>query len=226
MAEGSGYRETGEAGMLFYRARYYQPSIGRWSVCDPHRIGSGQISVYGYVFNDPLNYVDPSGKSGTLTLHASGKIDSLDVPGAGHAWIEYTPDGGVPTTYGTWGEHTAGPKNGLLEDVEAGRSFADGQAVMSTWINDDNERALMNLISSYRSRGDAGWSRENNCSRFAHDAWLTATGQDLDARHPWLRSFSWPTGLRDSILKANGGQRYGIRPIVDHRIIGKQVVAP
>lgn len=44
----------------YYRARYYDPSIGRFISEDP--IGyDGGINLYGYVGNDPTDFIDPSG---------------------------------------------------------------------------------------------------------------------------------------------------------------------
>ena len=44
---------------VYYRARYYDPSIGRFLSEDP--IGSGDSSLYVYSGNDPIDFVDPFG---------------------------------------------------------------------------------------------------------------------------------------------------------------------
>ena len=50
-----------ETGMYFYRARYYDPKVGRFVTKDP--IGfKGGINQYVYVKNNPVNNVDPSGE--------------------------------------------------------------------------------------------------------------------------------------------------------------------
>ncbi len=54
-------REVGEAGFHFYRARFYQPSVGRFSQEDPIRLRGGDINFYGYVLRDPTNWIDPYG---------------------------------------------------------------------------------------------------------------------------------------------------------------------
>ncbi|MCE7958547.1 MAG: RHS repeat protein [Acidobacteria bacterium ACB2] len=53
-------REVGEAGLHFYRARYYQPSVGRFTQEDPIPLRGGAAS-YSYVGGDPLGWVDPLG---------------------------------------------------------------------------------------------------------------------------------------------------------------------
>jgi RHS repeat-associated protein len=60
------YRYTGreqdpETGLYYYRARYYDPSIGRFLSEDPVRFWGG-IDFYKYVDNSPTNATDPSGK--------------------------------------------------------------------------------------------------------------------------------------------------------------------
>jgi RHS repeat-associated protein len=49
-------------GLLFMRARYYDPVVGRFISKDP--IGYwGGINLYGYVANNPISYVDATGES-------------------------------------------------------------------------------------------------------------------------------------------------------------------
>ena len=52
-------RDT-ETGLNYYRARYYDPSFGRFLGEDP--IGfDGGINLYAYVGDSPTNWIDPSG---------------------------------------------------------------------------------------------------------------------------------------------------------------------
>jgi RHS repeat-associated protein len=53
-------REAAEAGLSFYRARYYQPSLGRFLTEDP-ATGGNEPNLYAYVGNASLLYVDPTG---------------------------------------------------------------------------------------------------------------------------------------------------------------------
>ncbi len=47
-------------GIYYYRARFYSPEIGRFLTPDPKMFIDGP-NVYGYVSNNPLNYIDPLG---------------------------------------------------------------------------------------------------------------------------------------------------------------------
>jgi RHS repeat-associated protein len=54
-----------ETGMYFYRARYYDASVGRFLSEDPLQF-AGDSNFYTYVGNSPLNLMDPSGKLAEL----------------------------------------------------------------------------------------------------------------------------------------------------------------
>ena len=47
--------------LVRFGARDYDPQIGRWTTKDPIGFGGGDTNLYGYVMNDPVNFVDPSG---------------------------------------------------------------------------------------------------------------------------------------------------------------------
>jgi RHS repeat-associated protein len=52
-----------EAGLYYYRARYYDPSIGRFINGDPIGFAGGDVNFYVYVQNNPVNYIDPDGEN-------------------------------------------------------------------------------------------------------------------------------------------------------------------
>jgi RHS repeat-associated protein len=55
-------RESDEqTGLYYYRARWYDASIGRFISEDPVGFGGGDVNLYAYVKNNPLNLIDPEG---------------------------------------------------------------------------------------------------------------------------------------------------------------------
>lgn len=54
-------RENDGTGLYSYRNRYYQSQLQRFVSEDPIEFGGGQINLYNYVNNSPLNFVDAHG---------------------------------------------------------------------------------------------------------------------------------------------------------------------
>jgi uncharacterized protein RhaS with RHS repeats len=52
---------------VYYRARYYEPTLGRFVSMDPAGMPDG-VNRYAYVGNDPVGMVDPSGMVATVRL--------------------------------------------------------------------------------------------------------------------------------------------------------------
>jgi RHS repeat-associated protein len=48
-------------GFYYMRARYYDPSVGRFISEDPIGFGGGDVNLMVYVANNPGNFVDPQG---------------------------------------------------------------------------------------------------------------------------------------------------------------------
>jgi RHS repeat-associated protein len=62
----SGFAFTGrewdaEVQLAYYRARYYDPKVGRFLSEDPIGFAGGDNNFYAYVRNNPVNLIDPSG---------------------------------------------------------------------------------------------------------------------------------------------------------------------
>ena len=60
----TGQREQAELGLYFYGARWFDPSIGRFTSPDtmiPSTQGTQAWDRYAYTSNNPLRYIDPSG---------------------------------------------------------------------------------------------------------------------------------------------------------------------
>ncbi len=58
----AGQEWRGDLSLSNYKARWYQPTLGRFLQNDPIRFDAGDINLYRYCFNDPVNRSDPSGQ--------------------------------------------------------------------------------------------------------------------------------------------------------------------
>ena len=58
-------RENDGARQYYYRARYYDPRGGRFLSEDPIGFGGGDIDLYAYAMNNPVNLTDPDGLQAT-----------------------------------------------------------------------------------------------------------------------------------------------------------------
>lgn len=64
-----GFQPFGFAGGIYdphtqltrFGARDYDAETGRWTAKDPIRFRGGDTNLYGYTFNDPVNFIDPLG---------------------------------------------------------------------------------------------------------------------------------------------------------------------
>lgn len=86
-----GFQPFGFAGGIYdqhsrfvrFGARDFDPEIGRWTSKDPIRFAGGQLNLYGYTNNDPVNWTDPWGlQSIDVAQHfgfATGQIPTTQV---------------------------------------------------------------------------------------------------------------------------------------------------
>jgi RHS repeat-associated protein len=65
-------------GAAYYRARYYDPSIGRFISEDPIGFDGDGTNFYAYVRNDPANSIDPWG----------WKLCRTTLPGLGNVYMD------------------------------------------------------------------------------------------------------------------------------------------
>src|SRR5208337_832013 len=48
-------------GLYYMRARYYDPAVGRFISEDPIGFAGGDVNLFAYVLNNPVNSTDPGG---------------------------------------------------------------------------------------------------------------------------------------------------------------------
>lgn len=120
----TGRERDPDTGLLYYRARFYDPQLGRFISEDPIGFAGGDVNLYGYVWQNPLLARDPSGLDG----------DDDWTPGGWADWIEKKLD--QAENYGTGlfpdasglntGIHFAfGNYKGLIDQLRFGRGIGN-----------------------------------------------------------------------------------------------------
>ncbi|MFC1602923.1 putative Ig domain-containing protein [Pseudomonadota bacterium] len=64
-------------GLVQFGARDYDADVGRWTAKDPIRFSGDTPNLYGYVFGDPVNFIDPTGKIGLPGAAIGGTIGGV-----------------------------------------------------------------------------------------------------------------------------------------------------
>ncbi len=67
----AGMQTDAETGLYFDQARYYDPASGRFVSQDPMGFSAGDVNLYRYVGNQPINAVDPSGEFSNVIAGAA-----------------------------------------------------------------------------------------------------------------------------------------------------------
>jgi RHS repeat-associated protein len=139
-----------DTGLVRFGARDYDAQIGRWLAKDPIGFGGGQGNLYGYVANDPVNLVDPSGKLANLVFQAA--IGAL-MGGAVDAGIQYATNGCV--NWGQAGESALmGAAFGLGFGVAA--ELAQGLGLTATRVTAAEAATINNPVPKTIARVIAG----------------------------------------------------------------------
>jgi len=66
-----------DTGLVRFGARDYDPEVGRWTAKDPLNFAASDPNLYGYVFNDPVNLIDPDGQLVFLAPVAGAAIGAV-----------------------------------------------------------------------------------------------------------------------------------------------------
>jgi RHS repeat-associated protein len=90
---------TEPSGLYYMRARYYDPSVGRFISEDPSGFGGGDVNLYAYVGGNPICFTDPLG-----LLRIGNSISASVITGQGalslSATVGVNIDGWNSSIYG------------------------------------------------------------------------------------------------------------------------------
>jgi RHS repeat-associated protein len=191
-----------ETGLQYYRARYYDPTIGRFINEDPIGIEGG-INAYAYVHNRPTDLNDPFGLRDVYVAIWNAQNLLSSNRSVGHAAVLET-DGQVilsqfPNPHASHGHNVTESWEDTLD-----REGRDPDRVFKIFVPDD--AAFDKVAHERRLRDDWDWKpnspKETNCVEAADSA-LLAGGLPLD------RYYLWPGYLGDDLQKLSQKKKQG-----------------
>jgi RHS repeat-associated protein len=162
-------REDDGTSLYFLRARYYNPTLGRFISEDPLGLGAG-LNMYSYADNSPLFWVDPLGLDVVIRIYQGQGPNVF-----GHAGIGVNTN--LLSSYarnGTYGFYPKWEDPTLLVESAAGEVQPDalnrpGECfVIHTTPGQD--AAIESYIESRRRNPGNWYLYGRNCANFVEDA--------------------------------------------------------
>jgi RHS repeat-associated protein len=189
------YRYTGREydtdDLYYYRARYYDPTIGRFITPDPIGFLSGDTNFYRYVGNDPVNFVDYSGFSAVATGGAVNHSQQV---------LSKTATGTNPTP----------PKPKPSNGGGASAKMSCGVKVAGTDMKIEPNKILYFIF--YVSTGSKNDEKFHNAAKKRYDAIVQEINKKKDAKNHL--AFLVKANSKDAMtnyvrqkVEANGGKK-------------------
>jgi RHS repeat-associated protein len=167
LASYTGQLYDADAGLMYYRARWYDPVLGKFLNDDPKGFAAGDVNVSRYVGNGVLHRIDPSGLMGSSESGQSN--DSTSRGGTGVPIVPFNKIGpGFPTVLPPVGQTTVvigrnGPHtflkflnlNGQMTYVRGGPSESTvATLVVSTGIYGEGHEPYIPTKTLYHTVGN------------------------------------------------------------------------
>ena len=156
---GNDFRYTGrefEAEDLnYHRARYYDPTLGRWLREDPIEFNGEDANIYAYVGGNPISYFDPTGLAPSWA-NTTGTF--FGVIGGGLVGYGLKPPYGPHSVYLLAGGATLGTAGALLTAWSNLDAAPDALETISnsTDVNviEENQNRLRDLLNDQHPDSD------------------------------------------------------------------------
>lgn len=134
-----------EIELQYNRARYYDPTTGRWISQDPLGLGAGDSNLYRYVNNSPVDGVDPSGD---IVIYIHGVLDQGNWFQIMHGQM-LTNWKGADQQFGfqfDW--------RGLMPPGGNPRAVTGRSSIAGTWKQPSDKKAVDNLMNFVKELQD------------------------------------------------------------------------
>ena len=158
-----------ETGLYYYRARYYDPELGRFISEDPIGFSGGDVNLFRYVVNDPMNQVDPSGLD---RRKCSRRLNSLFTPikvgRLRHDYVQFRDTKGDLTTK-SWGN------KGMIDESEIDTSTRS----CGNWesSSDKADKMAEDLADTLGDIMDYGGAMGYNCQDYSENVFNFQRGK-------------------------------------------------
>lgn len=115
--------------------RHFDPETGRWTTKDPIKFSGGDTNLYGYVFSDPINFIDANGLSAD---------DVRKITGTFHNTVSNMTSSGKRTSPGFWNNmnksawdassgKVGNNYQGCIDQASTMQTALSGQSYDDTW---------------------------------------------------------------------------------------------
>ena len=216
---------TDDFGLMFYNARWYDSSIGRFAQADNINIKVGDVQSldrFAYVLNNPVNKNDPSG-------HYTPPCDWCN-----KFWFSYDDSLGgailgaaanLVCAFGVCQNHSMGMSGGSVYAPKSLEGFLLGAAAIGSIVTapiaelSAGEGAIQSDVSTVDAQLNNFAKNpllypEGYCAQCAGDAMIEFPEANLQLRglaNPSGKAIQLPTGWKDLGLRAPGeGEKYHI----------------
>ncbi|MHC1727321.1 MAG: RHS repeat-associated core domain-containing protein [Syntrophobacteraceae bacterium] len=192
-------------GLYYMRARYYDPGVGRFISEDPIGFAGGDVNLYGYVANDPINAIDPFGLDAIYINYDYYPVNTgygFNLP-LGHGGVVAIDPATGKTRYFEFGRYNNNQcgevRSQAIPNVKMGkdglptqdslnslynylsRNIGHGSNISAIYYSDSDYKGTVNFSEQFSKNHSCYNILNNNCKTFAQSA-ATACKEGQDCK--------------------------------------------